>query len=148
MTEESKIEEKKYEEIGSNYRFFLGWRHAALAGYLVVLFGVISITITAYKEDIPIAPWIPLICAPVGVIIWLIDNRTIDLYHAAIRAGKNLEGEKGGFYTELSEHVVKCPDSNQKKGKLTHSRTLKLIFLGYSIGSGILTVVLLFCKPT
>src|SRR3990170_1739505 len=97
------MDEKKYEEVGHAYRFFLGFRHAAFAGNLVVLYGVVSLWMSAPKE----APWavwaIPLAASPIGVLLWWIDVRTRDLYHAAMRAGKSLEGEGGGLYTNLTE---------------------------------------------
>jgi len=124
------MEVKKYEEIGSNYRFFLGWRHAAFAGILVVLFGVLSLTFTIYKETPSLAFVIPFIASPIGILLYFIDKRTRDLYHAAIRAGKFLEGG-GGFYTELSKDLV--PKGKSPFIKITQSAALDLLFIGSSL---------------
>ena len=135
------MEEKKYEEIGLNYRFFLGWRHAAFAGILVVIYGVISLTITVHKEY-PIIAWlIPLGASPIGFLLCMIDHRTRDLYHAAIQAGKDLEGEKGGFYTRLRE--IALPKGTSAFKKITHSAALDILFIGTSLAFILLSFSLL-----
>lgn len=96
------MDDKRYEEIGINYRFFLGWRHAAFAGDLVIIYGVLSLTFSVFKGAPALAWTVPALGFPVGILLWIIDVRTRDLYHAAIRAGKALEGKKGGFFTQLS----------------------------------------------
>src|SRR3990172_12420154 len=125
------MEEKRYEEIGVNYRFFLGWRHAAFAGDLIILYGVFSLTSSMYKE-IPTCAWIvPFIASPIGILLWMIDVRTRDLYHAAIKAGKDIEGEKGGFFTRLSETAL--PKGSSPFSKITQSASITLLFIGSSI---------------
>jgi hypothetical protein len=95
-----------YKEAGVNYRFFLGWRHASAAGYLVILGAVVSLGISAFKDAKELLWLIPLCAAPVGVVLWLVDLRTRDAYHAAVRAGKGLEAPERGFFTVLDEDVV------------------------------------------
>src|SRR5688572_6908685 len=122
------MQEKKYEEIGTNYRFFLGWRHAAFAGDLIILYGVISLTTSFYKDkDLIACAWIiPAVAAPIGLLLRLIDVRTRVLYHAAIRAGQVLEGDTGGFYTELAKDVVPAGTSPFKKP--TQSAAIEILF--------------------
>ena len=136
------MNEKKYEEIGDNYRFFLSWRHATFVGDIVIVFGVLSLTFSTYK-DIPSIAWIiPLIGAPVSILLWIIDVRNRDLYHAAIRAGKVLEGKEGGFFTELSKEVLSKGESPFKMK--TQSGALNILFWGSSVSLLILSIVL-FC---
>lgn len=85
--------------------------------------------------------WVlPLIASPVGVLLWIIDVRTRTLYHAAIDAGKHLEGETGGFFTELDKVAFKkgtCIFSH-----LTQSLAVSILFLGSSALFIILSVIL------
>ena len=137
------MDDKRYEEIGTIYRFFLGWRHAAFAGDLVVIYGVLSLTFSIYK-DIPSIAWIvPLLSCPIGILLWIIDVRTRELYHAAIRAGKDLEGKKGGFFTQLLKNVVLPKESSPFK-RPTHSGALDLLFIGSSGALFLLAFTLLF----
>ncbi len=77
------------EEVGTNYRFFLGSpSHAAFAGDLIILYGVISLTFSIYKDTRALAWIIPALASPIGIFLWIIDVRIRDLYHATIRAGK------------------------------------------------------------
>jgi len=126
------MEEKRYEETGNNYRFFLGWRHASLVGILVVLYGVASLCIAAYENARPLVWVIPIAASPVGIIFWLIDKRTRDLYHAAIAAGKELEGETGGFFTRLQAEVA-LPPNTSPFSKLSQTGILNATFIGSSI---------------
>ena len=50
-----------------------------------------------------LAAIILLVASPIGVLLWLIDVRVRSLYHAAIDAGKELDGTTGGFYTNVSK---------------------------------------------
>lgn len=134
------MDNKKYEEIGTNYRFFLSWRHAAFAGDLIILYGILTLTFSIYKASPSIAWAIPTIGSPVGVLLWIIDVRTRELYHAAITAGKKLEGKEGGFFTELAKIVVAKEKS--AFSKLTQSAALNVLFLGSSILLAILAVTL------
>jgi hypothetical protein len=125
------MNDKKYEEVGHVYRFFLGLRHATFAGNLVVLYGVMSLCISASK-DAPNLIWVaPLVASPVGVLLWWIDVRTRDLYHAARKAGKDLEGKGGGLYTRLTE--VTLPINSQIFKPKTHSGALDAFLLGSSL---------------
>lgn len=135
------MEDRFYEEVGRNYRFFLGWRHAAFAGNVVVIYGVISLSITAFQRAPDYAWLVPLIGSPIGLLLWMIDVRTRDLYHAAMRAGKTLEGQVGGFYTELSE--VSLPkDGGFVRDEITQSGALDMFFLGSAFLMALAAIVL------
>jgi len=125
------MSEKAYEEVGANYRFFLAWRHASFAGMLLILFGTAQLTFSALKDQPTMAWLVPVLASPLGVLLWIVDTRTRDLYHAAIRAGKKLEGDAGGFYTELSQ--VTLPVGSSAFGRLSQSGALNLLFLGSSV---------------
>ena len=134
------MNEKKYEEIGTNYRFFLGWRHATFAGDVVVLYGVVSLTLSIYQYSPSVAWIIPAVASPIGILLWIIDVRTRTLYHAAAKAGKDLEGDQGGFYTQLSEELL--PPGSSPFKKLTHSMALNLLFWGTSLIMGAASIAL------
>jgi len=132
--------EKKYEKIGTNYRFFLGWRHATFAGDVVILYGVVSLTLSIYQQSSSIAWIVPAVASPIGILLWIIDVRTRTHYHAAIKAGKDLEGDQGGFYTRLSKELL--PPSSSPFKRLTHSMALDLLFWGTSLVMGVASIAL------
>jgi hypothetical protein len=74
------MKEKAYEEVGANYRFFARWRHAAVVGDLVVLWAVLTLCISAYEDARQLMWAIPLCASPFGIILWIIDVRTRDMY--------------------------------------------------------------------
>jgi hypothetical protein len=125
------VNEKRYEEVGHAYRYFLSWRHAAFAGYVLVLYGVGSLFISATKDAPSLAWVIPLAASPIGFFLWWIDRRTRDLYHAARRAGMDLEGQDGGFFTRLSETAL--PPGASVFSRTTQSGALNTFFLGFSL---------------
>jgi hypothetical protein len=125
------MDEKRYQEIGTNYRYFLSWRHAAFAGDLIILYGVFSLTSSIYNQMSGVAWLVPLIASPIGILLLMIDIRTRDLYHAAIRAGIELEGNKGGFFTQLSKEVL--PIGASPFQKVTQTGALYLLFIGSSV---------------
>ena len=136
------MKDELYKEIGANYRFFLGWRHASFAGNLIILYGVITLCISTYTSEPRWAFLIPLCASPIGVLLWMIDVRTRALYHAAIRAGKELEGSAGGFYTKLNEVVL--PPGTSSFEKITQTGAVNVFFLGSSIVLSICANVLFF----
>lgn len=135
------MKEKKYEEVGVNYRFFLGWRHASLAGIFLILYGIISITIDVYAKSPWLACFIPALCSPIGILFWVIDLRTSQLYYDAIIAGKKLEGFEGGIYSEISK-TAKPPEECFKN--LSHSLAINIIFWGTSALLFVFTLVIVF----
>lgn len=100
------MKDKLYDEIGNNYRFFLRWRHAAFAGQCVVIFAVCSLCATFIESAKEIAWIVTLAGSPIGILLWIIDVRTRDLYHATIKAGAELEGDSKGFYTVLRDDIA------------------------------------------
>lgn len=126
------MQDKLYEEAHNSYRFFLGWRHASVVGLLVIIYGVLSLCITAFKDAQALAWIIPFIASPIGIIFWLIDKRTQQLYQAAISAGKELEGDKGGFFTKLRSDVS-LEEGVSSFSKITHRGILSITFIGSSV---------------
>ncbi|MFZ1413345.1 MAG: hypothetical protein WAS73_02030 [Defluviicoccus sp.] len=126
------IKDEMYKEVGTNYRFFLGWRHAALAGYVLVFGAVLSLCISAFKDASQIVWIIPFSASPIGLALWAIDRRTRDLYHATLRAGRQLEAPEKGFYTLISEEVALPPGSNPFR-KVTQTGALNAMFIGGSL---------------
>lgn len=132
------LKEEIYKEVGTNYRFFLGWRHALIAGYLIGLGAVLSLCISAFKDAKEIVWLIPFCASPIGIIFWAIEVRTRDLYHSAIKAGQALEVSEKGFYTHLADGVVQAPNSSPftlllKHGQLTQAASLNALFFGGSL---------------
>ena len=126
------MNDKKYEEVGTNYRYFLKWRQASFAGYIVILYGVVNLSSTIYKE-LPEFVWVvPLLASPIGILLWVFDVRTRELYHAVIAAGKDIESPGGGFYTNLFNNVA-LPKGASSFSKFTQTAALNLLFIGFSI---------------
>lgn len=96
---DNSISAKVYEEIGKNYRFFLGWRHLTLAGYIPILGATIKF-ITTNDDHLPRAIAL-LLCGVLAFLFWAFDFRTRQLYNAATASGKQFESENGinGFYS-------------------------------------------------
>lgn len=126
------MDDKFYEEIGHNYRFFLRWRHAAFAGQCIVLFAVCTISATFIEKAKEIAWGVPLAASPIGILLWIIDVRTRDLYHATIKAGAEIEAGKKGFFTVLRDEVSLKKDESSFS-KLTQSSALNVFFWGSTI---------------
>jgi len=135
------MDDKIYEEIGNNYRFFLRWRHAAFAGQCIALFGALTLCASFIEKAKEIAWIVPLAASPIGILLWIIDVRTRDLYHATIKAGKNLEGDKKGFYTVLKEEVSLNKEESPFS-KLTQSAALNITFWGSTIILLITSIIL------
>jgi hypothetical protein len=126
------MKDKLYEEVGTSYRFFLNWRHASAAGYIVVLGGVMSFCLTAYKDARPLLWIVPLFGTPFGIFFWIVDRRIRSLFQTAVRAGRTLEGEQGGFFTE-QEKIGTVPGLDRYPRFLTHSSALSILYIGSSV---------------
>ncbi len=137
------MKEKIYEEVGNNYRFFLRWRHAAIAGNMVVIGAILSFSISAFQDAKELMWIIPLLGAPVGLLLWIIDVRNRSLYHTANRAGKEIEDSVGisGFYSKLISENVALPKGTSVFSQLTQSLALNFLFLG----STVLLILLSIC---
>ena len=138
------MKEKLYEEVGQSYRFFLRWRHAAFAGQCIVLFAVGSLCGTFLEKAKEIAWAVPLVASPIGFLLWIIDVRTRDLYHATITAGKSLEDGEKGFFTVLKDEVS-LKKEESPFSKWTQSAALNLFFWGSTILL-IISSILLYSK--
>ncbi len=126
------MKEKLYDQIGINYRYFLSWRHASFAGYMVVLGVTASFCIDAYRDAKPLLWLIPLAATPFGVSFWLIDVRIQKIFQAAIQAGRKLEGDLGGYFTE-QQKIGTVPLLDKYPRLFTHSAVLRTIYLGSAL---------------
>jgi hypothetical protein len=122
--------ETAYEEAGRAHRYFLNWRHAAFAGYFVVLYAVANVVIQLWEKS-PIAAGVVLIlAAPIGLAMHQIDKRVRELYYAAIQAAKAIEaGEKTDLYTRIDRR----PRDQPKGEEGPHTQTLKWTYWFYSL---------------
>jgi hypothetical protein len=109
---------ERYREICATFRFFLTWRHALLAGVFAALYGTVTLTIGVLSRSPQIAGAIPVASAIVVLALWLFDVRLRELYHGAMKAGKQIEGESGGLFTEISY---------SDNGWLTHSNAINAL---------------------
>jgi len=144
------MDEKKYEEVGHNYRYFLGWRHACVAGDLVILYGVATLYFTLQKEAPRLAGLVPLAASPIGFLFWWIDKRSRELIHAVQRVGKELEGPSGGVYsTYINELAV--PNGKSAFSRWTLAGATNVLFLGSSGGLlvwGVASICWTLCRGT
>jgi len=143
-TRMNNINEKIYEEVGANYRFFLGWRHAAFAGYLIVVGTAVSFTMSTLKDSPNLAFIIPIGASPIGCLLWFIDKRNRSIYAAISKAGADLEEKSPGSYKSLSAVAFPKELSTLRlafKRNWSHSFSLDVLFLG---GSGALLLLAVF----
>lgn len=137
-----------YSEVGTNYRYFLTWRQATVAAAAFGLFGIVKLTVDLQMAEnkFPYAWLIPFGGIPLGLILWIIDSRNRDMYHAAIYAGDQLEGEIPGFYSTLKKKGMVDNDLRTFKSSASHTRAifwflliyygLVLAVLSYLLGGG------------
>lgn len=141
------MNDKEYQEVGQNYRFFLAWRHAALAGGLVILWGTCFLLTSAYEKGLAIAWLIPVLASLVAFCLWIADRRTRQIYRSLTEAGKALEGNDPGPYHALTDiGIPKDAPWFPKKDKplcklFSQSFALDLFFLG---SAAVLLVVAIF----
>jgi len=147
------MNEKAYEEIGPNYRFFLTWRHAALAGGLVILWGTCSLLTSAYEKGLAITWLIPILASLAVFCLWLADRRTRQIYRSLTEAGKALEGNDLAPYHALTEIGIPkdafwFPRKDKPLCKLfSQSFALDCFFLGSAVVLLTLAVFLLIRPP-
>jgi len=120
---QSKINVKRaYDEIGTNYRFFLTWRHRLLGGYLAVLAGAGIAFSWSHTNNPRLLRLIQFLICGITVVFWLFDLRNRDLYHACQEAGADCERDlppEAGIYTRLV---------GARRKWLTHSHAFDLLF--------------------
>jgi hypothetical protein len=125
-----------YSEIGTNYRYFLDWRHKLLAGYLVTVAGLaIAFSWALTNNTIKPLSWIILLLGLIiTLVFWGLEFRNRDLYHVCQKAGSQIEQKEGidngqGIYTAL----------DNSRNRISHSMVLDILFsiasLGFLVGS-------------
>ncbi len=116
-----------YSEIGRNYRYFLGWRHRLLAGYLVTVSGLaiaFSWTYSNNVDKINRLSWIVLLLGfIITLVFWSLECRNRKLYRTCQNAGSHLEKYKG-VYTDLIK----------SRGIFSHSGILNAMFIIAALG--------------
>ena len=134
------MEDKRYEEAGKNYRFYLRWRYIAFAGGVLIFFGALFLTFLFYIQT-PIIGWlVPALGWPTLILLWLLQAQAGDLYRAAIIAGKTLEGKRGGFFTQLSKTATRQRTSRFRRA--VQSSALEIFLLGSSASLMLLAIFL------
>jgi hypothetical protein len=129
-----------YDEIGTNYRYFLNWRHALFAGYLVILFTLANAYSWLTENDSANVWIIYLVGLLITFCFWGLEYRVRDLYQACTKAGCEMERAVNmtGVYTELDSKDL-------RKKVITHSGILNW-FYGIIAFSMLLMFVFSFCK--
>ena len=78
-----------YQQVGENYRYFLGWRYKAPAGYLA------SLAALAYAySQCPHDNWktaVLIATVPPTLFFWIVDLRNRTLFVLLERAGRRSE---------------------------------------------------------
>lgn len=113
-----------YSETGVTYRYFLNWRHALLAGYLVALYGLANGYGWIVEKNLLNLSWVIFLSGfLLSACFWGLERRIRDLYQSCTNAGSEIEKKLGidGIYSKL--------DSPKLRGKqITHSRILNWLF--------------------
>lgn len=113
-----------YSETGITYRYFLNWRHALLAGYLVAIYGLASGYIWIIKNNQINFSWVVFLSGLLlSACFWGLKRRIRDLYQSCTNTGAEIERKLGinGIYSKL--------DSPELRNKfITHSRVLNGLF--------------------
>lgn len=125
-----------YAEAGTNYRYFLGWRHALFGGYIAVL-GALGVALSwVLQHELVLLPAVWICTSVVSITFWSLDCRNRDLYHACQDAGERIEclqaGERAaiGVYSELATRKGDAEETSEarfKRSSLTHSDTINLL---------------------
>lgn len=139
------LKEKIYGEIGANYRFFLNWRHAGLVGHIFLTGATLS-TVIKYSKTHTIIFWIsPIILIVVSFLCLALDYRTRKIFQRAVEAGRKMEGEVGGYFTELQQEGV-VPKIDTYRSKITHTNVITIYYVGTALISFIFLSFLVFLK--
>ena len=127
---EGLMQKEIYAEIGTNYRFFLNWRHALFAGNLLVLYALVNAYLRLSESNQGDLNYVVFsIGLLLSVCFWGLEIRIRDLYRACTRAGHKLEKmvSESGIYTELDSQ-------NLINGAISHSRVLNWFYGIISFG--------------
>lgn len=130
--------EELYKEVGINYRFFLSWRHALFAGYLLVVSALSLAFSWLYKEQHSLL-WVTFIFGIIiTLVFWALEFRNRELYHACQNTGEELEKNftsVEGIFTILNKLQVK---------KITHSLAIDMLFI-VTILTMLIALIIFFC---
>jgi DNA invertase Pin-like site-specific DNA recombinase len=110
-------DDRIYEELGRNYRFFATWRHLTFAAGIAIDAAVLK---TGSDKGLWSGAF-TLACfagALAQIILMMLDARTRAHTQAAVEQGVRLEGTTPGFFTGL----------NAKKTRITHTIAVRLFF--------------------
>lgn len=116
-----------YEEIGRNYRFFLNWRYALIAGYLVSLGAIANVLLELWSRPPSIIPaLLSVVSLGITEFFFQLEVRNRDLYHYCTQQGKLMEKQLTvkGVYTRLNE----IDGEAETKRKYLHSNTIDWFF--------------------
>ena len=119
-------DERIYEEVGRNYRFFATWRHLTFAAGVGICAAVLKVGTDEGFWTLPFT----LACLAGGVgeiILMILDARTRAHTQAAVEQGAKLEGSTAGFFTGIQA----------KRSGLTHTTAVRLFY-------GVSAIVMLY----
>jgi hypothetical protein len=148
MKEENMIKDKNetltlkdiYTEVGVNYRYFLNWRHALLAGYLAVMYVMMTAYTWLVENSLSNLTWVVFLG---GILVtacfWGIEYRIRDLYRSCTSMGAEIEKtlQITGIYTKLD-------DNSLINRRVTHSRILNFFFGAVTLGMFVGLIVTIF----
>jgi len=130
-------EDRAYEEIGRNYRYFLGWRHKLVAGYFAIIAGL-GIAYWTTQNDQETWPLLCLAAIVLSVLFWMFDRRNMDLYRACLEAGQQLEAGKGGLFALKGGLFALL--NTRKLRLLNHSLGIRLLYSCVGLTSGLVWI--------
>lgn len=137
------LEEKLYEEIGANYRFFLNWRHAGLAAHIFLAGATLSLCIKSVGTH-DFVLWIGSIFFCLFSLLCLaLDYRTRKVFQCAIAAGRKMEEEKGGYFTEL-KNIGVIPGRDNYISRITHTNIITIYYIASSVISAFCFIIFAF----
>lgn len=130
-----------YGEIGTNYRYFLAWRHRLFAGYVAVLAGL-SVAYWSVGDDDAFRKAIIAASFVITVVFWILEYRNRDLYHACQNSGQACESDLPqdvGIYTRLTSNT------DVLHRRITQSLGIDILFFVVIVAS-IVVEIYLWCK--
>lgn len=128
------MRESIYEQIGANYRFFLGWRHASFVGDLAAVYAALSLSAAMLEKKLNLVGLVPILAACVPVLLFFSERVIRNLYGDAVRAGMSLEQAEGvqGFYTLVHKRML--PPGECEFKKITHAAVLDFLYVASAAG--------------
>lgn len=118
---------EKYNEFGTNYRFFLGWRYAIVLGAGAVDFAVFKFITSSNLTDCQINILV-IISILLLILLMLFELRTVEIYRELILNASNLERGQNvfGYYSMMFDGFKRRKFKDFIKGftdlyKFTHT---------------------------